>query len=98
MTDPALEPVWIDFTDLGAPGYWPVTKLEMDILYKGAEGINQEHDAQAIEDMILKTKQQLRSLARRRGVNPDWISTATMVTALAGIRGHKLPDFRFNDK
>lgn len=98
MDDPAFEPVWIDFSEMGAPGYWPVTRIELDILYKGAEGIIREHDAEAIEDMIHKTKQQLRVTARRRGINPDWISTATMVTALAGIRGHKVPDFRHHDK
>lgn len=92
-----LDPVWFDFSDLGAPGWWPVSKMEMEILYLGAQDMMAGKEPTVIDLMIAQTKTRLRHQARRRGINPEWVSTATMITAMAGIQGHELPAVRFTD-
>lgn len=90
------EHVWFNFEDLDYPHWLPVSQLEMQILWDGSHSLVNDHDRQAVLIMMDMTRQRLRRQARRGSVNAEWLSTAVMLTAMAGRLGLPLRPYRLD--
>jgi hypothetical protein len=87
------EHAYIRFPDWGCPWYVQITQLELEILYHGAGDMILEHDDSATDSMIQTTVRQLRRQARDpQRITEEWITTATLIAAMQGLRGHQVPD------
>lgn len=88
----------IDFEDYGYRGYLPIAVLEMRMLLEGAQGLLDQYEPDAVEEMLIQehTNLFLQAFQRDR-VTAEWVSKATLLVALNGLRGEKLPDIVFDD-
>ena len=90
--------MYIRFPEWGCPDYQPISQLEMEILYHGACGLMENNSGEAAQLMIDRTVGQLRSQARSPwGITEEWICTATLIAAMQGLQGYKIPDILFDD-
>ena len=88
-----MDLAYIRFPEWGCPWYVPITQLEMEILYHGACDMLERHDSEAATMMIRDTVRQLRRQARNPDrIDEEWISTATLLAAMQGHQGQKVPD------
>jgi hypothetical protein len=85
---------WIDFTDLGHDGYLPIAQYEMQLLLTGAEQMIEEHDAEACAQMMDRLATDLWLDATLDKITRKWITKATMLIAMRGLMGEKIPDIR----
>lgn len=90
-------PVWWDFGDLGWPGWTPVTRLEMQILLKGAERLMESNSPEICRSWTQHGRTVLIDQAITQGITPYWISQALLVTAVTGLLGDKIPDVLWSD-
>lgn len=93
-----LRYAYIDFEDYGYRGYLPVAVLEMKMLLEGAQGLIERYQDHAVDEMI--TEQHTRLFLDAfdtQIVDPQWVSNATLLIALEGLRGKTLPDILFDD-
>lgn len=93
-----FEPVYFNFGDLGYPGWVPITKLEMRIVWQGAEEMIRDYLEQDVIEMVSRTKLRLLKEAIASQVTPEWFSTALMCTAIEGQVLGKLPDYKLPER
>lgn len=96
MRDHDLEPVYFNFGDLGHPGWVPVSRLEMRIIWQGVQSMIQQYEREHIEEMLIKTRTRLLIAAMSNQVTPHWFTTALMVTAMSAQLEGKLPEYKFS--
>lgn len=89
---------YIDFEDYGYRGYLPIPVLEMKMLLEGAERLIERYQEPAVDEMLSQehTSLFLRAFDTQR-VDSEWITKATLLIALNGLRGKTLPDILFDD-
>lgn len=85
---------WIDFTEFGHDGYLPIAQYEMELLLVGAQRMLEDHDPKACEIMMERLAQDLWFDAIQDRINRKWITKATMLIAMRGLQGEKIPDIK----
>jgi len=87
-----LESVFINFGHLGWPDFLPVTHVEMRALLAAAEHLVATYQPEVIELMLQEVESDLLLHATTEPeVNSQWISWATLTTAIRGLQGQELP-------
>ena len=94
----SLRYAYIDFEHYGYRGYLPITVIEMKILLAGAEELIDQYGPEAVTEMITDHHTRLfLNVFDTQQVKPQWVSNATLLIALEGLRGKSLPDICFDD-
>lgn len=83
---------WIDFTELGHPGYLPIAVQEMAMMLQCAQAMQQRHSALSCDTLQHILQQDLTQQALQHSIDDQWICRATLCLALRGLTGHAPPD------
>ena len=92
-----LRPVWFNFGDLGYPEWVPMSRLEMQVIWEGAQDMMASHSPEAIAEAMCITRARLMLAAISGRVDPDWCSRALLCTAIDCYQQGQLPDYRLDE-